>query len=50
VHKHGVAFEEAVAAFLDPLFVVVDASRNDEPRDAVIGFDADRTCCTSYTW
>ena len=23
VHKHGVAFEEAVAAFLDPLFVLV---------------------------
>ena len=40
LRKHGVAFEEAVAAFLDPLFVLVDASRNDEPRDAVIGFDA----------
>ncbi|GAB3315807.1 BrnT family toxin [Luteimonas notoginsengisoli] len=40
VHKHGVAFEEAVAAFLDRLFVLVDASRNDESRDAVIGFDA----------
>ena len=40
LHKHGVAFEEAVAAFLDPLFVLVDASRKDESRDAVIGFDA----------
>ena len=40
VYKHGVAFEEAVAAFLDPLFMLVEASRNDESRDAVIGFDA----------
>ncbi len=40
VRKHGVAFEEAAAAFLDPLFVLVDASRNDEARDALIGFDA----------
>lgn len=40
LRKHGVAFEEAVAAFFDPLFVLVDASRNDEPRDALIGFDA----------
>src|SRR5688500_5150932 len=39
LRKHGVAFEEAATAFLDPLFVLVDASRNDEPRDALIGFD-----------
>src|SRR3546814_4985295 len=39
LHKHGVAFEEAAAAFLDPLFVLVDASRNEESRDALIGFD-----------
>jgi uncharacterized protein len=26
-------------AFFDPLLVVVDASRNDEARDAVIGLD-----------
>ena len=24
---------------MDPLFVLTDASRNDEARDAVIGFD-----------
>lgn len=35
---HGVDFEEAASAFLDPLLVVVDASRNDEARQAVIGF------------
>ena len=38
--RHGVRFEEAVAVFFDPLFVLVDASRNEEARDAVIGFDA----------
>lgn len=38
-HKHGVHFEEAATVFADALFVLVDASRNDEIRDAVIGFD-----------
>lgn len=37
--KHGVRFEEAAPVFSDPNFVLVDASRNDEARDAVIGFD-----------
>ena len=39
VNKHGVRFEEAATVFGDPNFVLVDASRNDEARDAVIGFD-----------
>lgn len=39
-HKHGVRFEEAATVFEDPMFVLVDASRNDESRDAAIGFDA----------
>jgi uncharacterized DUF497 family protein len=38
--KHRVRFEEAATCFSDPLLVLVDASRNDEARDAVIGFDA----------
>ena len=38
--KHGVRFEKAAEVFDDPLFVLVGASRNDEARDAVIGFDA----------
>ena len=38
-HDHGVRFEEAATVFSDPLFVLTDASRNDEARDAVIGFD-----------
>ncbi len=37
--KHGVRFEEAATVFGDPLFVLVDASRNDEARQAAIGFD-----------
>lgn len=38
--KHGVSFEEAVTVFADPLFVLQDASRNREQRDAVIGFSS----------
>lgn len=38
--KHGVRFQEAAGVFSDPLFVLTDASRNDEARDAAIGFDA----------
>ena len=37
--KHGVRFEEAATVFGDPLFILVDASRNEETRDAAIGFD-----------
>lgn len=40
LQKHGVAFEEAATVFDDPLFVLQDASRNDEHRDAVIGFSS----------
>lgn len=38
--KHGVRFEEAAAVFFDPFFVLTDATRNDEARDAAIGFDS----------
>lgn len=38
--KHGgVTFQQSTEAFFDPFLVVVDASRNDEARDAVIGLD-----------
>lgn len=38
--KHdGVTFQQAAEAFFDPFLVVVDASRNDEVRDAIIGMD-----------
>jgi len=39
LRKHGVKFEEAAAVFLDPMLVIMTASRNDEARDAAIGFD-----------
>lgn len=35
----GITFQQAAEAFFDPLLVVVDASRNDEVRDTVIGLD-----------
>jgi uncharacterized DUF497 family protein len=38
--KHGISFEEAVTVFDDPLLVLQDASRNDEGRDAAIGFSS----------
>ena len=40
LEKHGVAFEEAVTVFDDPLFILQDASRNDQHRDAAIGFSS----------
>ena len=36
---YGVTFERAAAAFFDPFLRVVDAGRNDEARDALIGYD-----------
>ena len=39
VKYDGVTFQQAAEAFFDPFFVVVDASRNNEARDAVIGLD-----------
>lgn len=35
----GVRFEEAAHVFFDPFLRLVDASRNDQTRDAVIGYD-----------
>lgn len=38
--KHdGITFQQAAEVFFDPFLVLVDASRNDEARDAVIGLD-----------
>ncbi|MBW4644219.1 MAG: BrnT family toxin [Goleter apudmare HA4340-LM2] len=39
INHDGVVFQQAAEAFFDPLLVVIDASRNDEARDAVIGLD-----------
>lgn len=41
IAKHdGVSFEQAATVFFDPFVRLVDASRKDEARDAVIGYDA----------
>ncbi|WZB62526.1 BrnT family toxin [Achromobacter xylosoxidans] len=37
--KHGVSFEDAACVFGDPYFILTDASRNDEARDAIVGLD-----------
>ena len=37
--KHHLVFEEAAEVFFDPFFRLVDASRHEEARDAVIGRD-----------
>lgn len=39
INHDGVTFQQAAEAFFDPFLVVVDASRNDEARDAIIGLD-----------
>ncbi len=39
--KHdGVTFEQAATVFFDPFFCVIEAGRNEEARDAIIGYDA----------
>jgi uncharacterized protein len=37
---NGITFQQSAEAFFDPFLIVVDASRNEEARDAVIGLDA----------
>ena len=39
--KHEIMFEQAAEVFFDPFFRVIDASPEDESRDAVIGMDTD---------
>jgi uncharacterized DUF497 family protein len=39
LRKHGVSFEQAAEAFFDPFLKIIDASRQDETRDAMIGCD-----------
>lgn len=41
-NKHdGITFERAATVFFDPLFRLVNAGRNNEARDAIVGFDTD---------
>ena len=39
LRKHGIAFAQAAEVFFDPFLCVVDASSDEEVRDAVIGMD-----------
>jgi uncharacterized DUF497 family protein len=39
IRHPGVRFEQAAEAFFDPAMRLVNADRNDEARDAVIGYD-----------
>jgi uncharacterized protein len=39
VKHNGITFQQAAEAFFAPFLIVVDASRNEEVRDAVIGLD-----------
>jgi uncharacterized protein len=39
-NKHdGITFEQATEVFFDPFFKLIDAERNQEARDAIIGYD-----------
>jgi uncharacterized protein len=40
INHDGITFQQAAEAFFDPFLVVVDASRNEEARDAAIGLDS----------
>lgn len=40
IRHDGITFEQAATAFFDPFFRLVDASRNHETREAIIGYDA----------
>jgi uncharacterized protein len=37
--KHGILFEQAAEAFFDPFLKLVDASRHEEARGAILGMD-----------
>ena len=39
LRNHGIAFTQAAEVFFDPFLHVVDASSDEEARDAVIGMD-----------
>ncbi len=39
INHDGITFPQAAEAFFDPFLILVDAGRNDEARDAVIGLD-----------
>ena len=46
INHDGITFHQAVEALFDPFLMIVDASRNEEARDAAIGLTLAGTCCT----
>lgn len=47
--KHGVTFEEAAEIFLDPFYIVGDASANREEREFALGYSiAERLLLVVY--
>jgi uncharacterized DUF497 family protein len=44
--KHRVAFEQACEAFFDPFLRVVEATKDDEVRDAIIGYTESQSLLT----
>ena len=41
--KHGIRFEQACQVFVDPFVRIVDATEEDETREAAVGFTEDWT-------
>lgn len=39
INHDGITFHQAAEALFDPFLMIVDASRNEEARDAAIGLD-----------
>jgi uncharacterized protein len=39
INHDGITFQQAAEALFDPFVMIVDASRNEEIRDAAIGLD-----------
>jgi uncharacterized protein len=39
LRQHRIPFEQAAEAFFDPFLKLVDASRHEEARDAILGMD-----------
>ena len=44
LRKHHVSFERAEEAFFDPFLKVLDASRHEEVRDAILGHPITHIC------
>jgi uncharacterized DUF497 family protein len=47
--KHCISFEVACQAFFDPFIRIVEASTDEEKRDAAIGLTEDWTLLFSFT-